>query len=921
MVIMDTFSFLYYLVLFFTIIAIIYLLKKNKKSKSTKIRNKEEIYNKDIIRFNDISNKVKEFNNFVFSQLEKYPCYVFRSTIQEHISLLKDYNAKLSNISLKSLKRLPNYERLYFSMKNTIEKYIQFLNNYEREYIYREKKTHADFFNGKLFGHITELNEDQINAILIDEKDNLIIAGPGAGKTRMLVDRVAFYILYKNIPPNGILILAFNNSAVHEVKQRLKEIYNINDVQISTFHSLGFQILRKLNLKDFTSLKVENDNEKTIQRIIKEEKAKNVEFQTKLIEYYSKFRDDTRIMGNNDDINFQNFLLQENKQYETLDGTIVKSIAERDIANFFIEYDIKYLYEPLVSWCDPEIPNLNENGENLNNPKLKKQSIRSYHPDFYLPQYEIYLEHWAIAESGEVPNWFEGNTEDYRRNQQWKREQFIKHKKILWETDYSIWKRNELRNTLKSLFEKHNIQINALSKQEIIQRYFSKKRDIITEMIINTINAAKIYGYTPDSLQSKINQSSKSIQINEFKYFELVILIFKIYELYLKEHNLIDYQDMINLAVDGLAGQNIQNSIIEPYKMICIDEFQDISYQRIRLIQELLRHSPDAHLFCVGDDWQAIYGFAGSSSHYLVKFGDYFSNPNIIYLRYNYRNPSIILNYGQSIIDECYEKTNKTLISTRPNNEFEDLNNFPIVIEHINAYNENDFRQKQIQYVNKKIVDLIDMGADPKKIMILSRFNHGYAELQDLYINSDDKLPLEILKKSEQIKPGLRFCSIHKSKGLEADYIFILNLFKGIYGFPPDRQSLVNLKIINEHLENIDDEERRLMYVAITRARKKVFLITWDKNESPYIDYHYFFQIILNIVFKQDYIVGEVIQNRERSFIIKVDLKYIRDLSFAVPKSQIISYSMDSNGKIEMKCQKWWIDKKKQELLRFCMDF
>ncbi|NMC04331.1 MAG: AAA family ATPase, partial [Candidatus Lokiarchaeota archaeon] len=172
---------------------------------------------------------------------------------------------------------------------------LRFLKGYNERYMAAQLALHAGFFDGSEFRQSSVLNEDQVRAVLTNEAGTIAIAGPGSGKTKMLVDRVAFYVLKKHVPASSVLVLAYNRTAAEEVQQRLVRAYGIEDVEIRTFHSLGFKIYSRLSGAESRSIKVEENPARSIRAIMDRKKQADPEFQRRCIAYFTRYYDDARV--------------------------------------------------------------------------------------------------------------------------------------------------------------------------------------------------------------------------------------------------------------------------------------------------------------------------------------------------------------------------------------------------------------------------------------------------------------------------------------------------------------------------------------------------------------------------------------------------------------------------------------------------
>lgn len=541
------------------------------------------------------------------SDLRGYDHYLLKKKLRRYKKPFREVKNQLTNLPAE-------YEELWQEIREEASECLRFLSSYNSTYFKKERERHPEFFNGERFHDGQPFNKKQIEAILTNDYSNLVIAGPGAGKTRVLTSRVAYFVHYKDVPPDKILVIAFNNNAVGEVEQWLKNRFGIEEAQVRTFHSLGLRIFTKAS-NSSRSVNIEARRNNVIRGIIEELLEESDEYRTKYLTHLSQWEEDEDNEGESSDEEEQKrideeYRLKEGEWYFAIDGTYVKSLAERDIANFFIKHGIDYEYEKQVEWHD------------------KDDSEKTYCPDFYLPEYDVYLEHWAVSADGTAPPFFdESEAEEYKESMQWKRSQYEKHGKTLWETNHTMFTENELEQQLKKRLSGIGVNVAPLTYQELLAEVGLDKNasDTVQQSILTAIRAAKVYGYTPSSLASRIENLSKSKRQRKEAAFivDLVLEVFRRYEEYLTEEGKIDFDDMINKAVRLLEdAEAVEELGLGPYEMIMVDEFQDISYPRLKLLKEMKGLFDDCRLFCVGDDWQAIYGFAGSSAHYMIKFDE-----------------------------------------------------------------------------------------------------------------------------------------------------------------------------------------------------------------------------------------------------------------------------------------------------------
>jgi hypothetical protein len=316
------------------------------------------------------------------------------------------------------------------------------------------------------------------------------------------------------VPASSILVLAYNKSAAEEVQQRLKRAYGI-DVEIRTFHSTGFKIYSLLSGAEARSTRVEGNATRAIRASMEQKKQTDPDFQKRCVSHFTRYFDDSRTHP--DEAVLKEMLVVERlKPYTALDGTAVRSIAERDIANFFITHAVPFQYEPEVTWCDRDTGSPGRS--------------RTYHPDFYLPTRDVYLEFWGVGKRQEssLPAWFTRTAMEYRVQQAWKREQFAKHKKVLWELDYDDWRAGTIDAKLEALCIKYEIPLAARSDAELIAAIdrLPNQREELSRAVQGAITSAKVAGYDADSFAQHVARDAGGLSFRDKYFFELVVPVF-----------------------------------------------------------------------------------------------------------------------------------------------------------------------------------------------------------------------------------------------------------------------------------------------------------------------------------------------------------------------------------------------------------
>lgn len=705
---------------------------------------------------------------------------------------------KLQNQNIKKLKKSTYYLTLIQSKEKIIRFNKQFntkvdLHNKNIENI---KKEQAYLLIGKVEGQ--KLDDQQMSCIVKDAHNHLIIAGAGTGKTTTIVGKIKYLLKSNQCEPEDILVLSFTNASASEMNERIQKETGYN-IMATTFHKLGLDIIRnvegiypiitKINLKKFISSQ--------LKQLLTCPKYTHL-----LKKYFLYYKV-------NDQSEFEFSNQEEYKEYLKLNPPItfnketVKSYGEMDIANFLTENNVEYIYEHPYKI------------------DTRTHEYGQYYPDFYLPQYDIYIEYFGINRNHQVPDYFHGNgektaSESYNEQIEWKRQLHQQNNTTLIEC-YAYEKfEGILLDNLKQQLLSYNVQLISKSFQEIWQQEPTQNKDTLNgliELFETIINLTKSNNYTIEDLKN-ISKKKRNSAI----LVSLLEPIYNAYCSYLKEHGEIDFNDMINTASKYLQ----EGKYINPYNYVIVDEYQDISKARYLLLK-YMRNSKDFDLFCVGDDWQSIYRFAGSDINFILNFEHYWGKTAISKIETTYRFSKSLIEISGKFVMKNPRQIKKSIQGKNTDHRF--------ALGEIKAV--NNFYASE--FMSQKLNDL------PKdsSVFLLGRYSSDIELIKsnNLYSYCYNNVTGVIdvtYKKRDDLK--ICFLTAHKSKGLQADYVFIINNKNSKMGFPSKIQ---DAPIINLLLENEDQypyaEERRLYYVALTRAKKKVFTVVIKNQESLFV--------------------------------------------------------------------------------------
>lgn len=791
-------------------------LHKNQKSKLNPFFSKIEEYNKALSVFIESPKFISNYDLFKFKEIQNP---LTKKIINLEYKHLPDFD--------KEIKTVNQFISNFNSLDSTI-------NKRNTEYVTKELKTSYNILSdieGK------SLDAQQRKAVVIDEDNNLIIAGAGSGKTTTIAGKVKYLTERLNVDKSKILLISFTRKSAEEMSDRIRNKMKI-DLPVKTFHKLGLDIIAEstnekpsifsLSPKEITEL---------IASFIKNEKNSE-SYSNKLLDFLAYFLKPYKSLEEFKTDGEHNDYLKEQKlegykiiHTTTKDGVEIKyrerfkSQEEVLIANFLFRNQIEYKYEEKYQY------------------KTASKMFGQYKPDFYLPEYYIYIEHFGIDKNGKVPDWFKGDEtktaqEKYSEGIEWKKAEHLANKTTLIQT-YS-WEQKE-GNLIKNLTDKltkQNVTLNPLSDDDLwkyLAENIPEDIDVFTQLI-NTFLV--LFKSNNEKIKTLASKAIKDDDKRATYFLEIFEPIYINYENYLKEKEEIDFSDMINIATKTIT----TNQYTSNYDYIIIDEFQDISKSRYQLIKALLDQKPSTKLFCVGDDWQSIYRFAGSDIGIFTGFEEYFKTSTL--KDFNRKTNS-------SIIEQTYRFDNKLIevssnfILKNPNQIVKTLkSNKQSDVDAITFHKYSDPDKKgKFQHIALKqaLVSIIkNITEEKNSVLLLGRYDFERKNLDDLnFISKKFNTKTNSYDYSVKDSPllNLNFMTVHTSKGLEADYVIILNGNSGTYGFPSE---ISDDPLLNFLLSKADQfpngEERRLFYVALTRAKKHVHILSSIENSSKFVD-------------------------------------------------------------------------------------
>ena len=682
------------------------------------------------------------------------------------------------------------------------------------------------------------LDDDQRKAVLSDEDYSLVIAGAGAGKTTTVAAKVKYLVDKKNIAPEEILVISYTNKAVGELQERINAQLKI-PCPITTFHSTGNAILRK---QDDEKKKIATEG--FLYNCVNEYLKRNILSQPtlvdKLVMFFGSYFDTpyegddinlffnyvakadfTTLRSNIDEYNEQ-IIDRRTGQIKTISSETLRSVQEVKIANFLYLNQIDYKYEEIY-------------------PYHILKAKKPYTPDFCIRQGNkvAYIEHFGITENGRHSFY---SAEELGRYKQEIQDKIALHKAHGSTLIYTYSQYNDGRDFIEHLreqLETAGFILKARPTEEVFKKlvqseenkYIAKLVKLICVFIVNfKTNGFELGDFYRLSRTSANVRSKLFLEICEACYLE--------YQKQLLERNAIDFQDMINESARILREKRIAHEEL-PFKYIIVDEYQDISRQRFDLTKELSTICK-AKIIAVGDDWQSIYAFSGSDVTLFTHFCSIMGYGQELKITRTYRNAQEVIDIAGYFVQKNDSQIKKTLVSPKHIQK-------PVIVE---TYSEDFDRKKyagrggKYFLLGKKVEELVGVilqqnakegKSANSSILLIGRF--GF-DARNLCFSNDFVYDENNGKISSKKYPRARleFLTAHSSKGLGYDNVIIINARNEIYGFPAKIDDDPVLKYVVKDDTSIEyAEERRLFYVAMTRTKNRVYIVTPEKHPSEFI--------------------------------------------------------------------------------------
>ena len=655
------------------------------------------------------------------------------------------------------------------------------------------------------------LDEQQRRAAVSCEPSTLVIAGAGSGKTTTICGRVRFLLERQGVLPKDILLLSFSRKSAEDLQKKMAKINP--KLRVGTFHKIGLDILTE---QAGTKYVIEEQYDAIVEEFFAQGMKADPQAMRDILLYFAlylgheererKYRDEGELYAELKRGDFQTLktrlleLSNDTEGKETIKKERVKSYEEMALANFYYINGIDYEYE---------------------RPYEKKTATpdrRQYTPDFYLSKYHIYHEHYGVDARGRASQ-FGGEAESkYLEGMRWKREIHRLHQTVCLETRSADFHDGTVFVKLERMLRERGVEFHPLSDAEVSRALRSiYAGQSFKSFIILVKSFVSLYKsrYTDHSAFETLKQRAFDSAFSKNRAALFLSICQRVYDYYMeriRSEGKIDFDDMIlssTQLIPDLQGYR--------YKHIIVDEFQDISYSRMRFLKALVDHG-QSQLFVVGDDWQSIYRFSGCDLNILLDFENYFGLAETYFIGHVHRNSQELQDKAKAFIEANPEQIKKKIVASK---NLED----PIQVIYY-----DDAGPSGLLMAIEEIARI----KEDAKILLLGRNNRDI----DHFLSSDfdyDRARHAYVARSHP-KLSFSFSTVHGSKGLEEDFVILLSAKDARNGFPNKTEDdpLLNL-VMAKPSKYPYAEERRLWYVALTRTRSYVYILAPRGRESQFL--------------------------------------------------------------------------------------
>jgi DNA helicase-4 len=635
----------------------------------------------------------------------------------------------------------------------------------------------------------TPLTDEQRRAVITYDNRVQVVAAAGSGKTSVMVARAAYAIHRGFTTPDRVLLLAFNKAAAEELQTRVDarlKALNLpaSGLRADTFHAFGLRAIGEATGKKPRPapwLDSGKDVEELV-RIVDELRDENPTFRYR----WDLFRLIYARAGEDVDAGDADGWDPKTRVagFRTFRGEVVRSQGERMIADWLylngVEYEYERAYEHDVADRDHS----------------------QYRPDFFYPDADLWHEHWALDSDGKPPAEFTGYAESMR----WKRSVHKKHKTRLVETTWAQIIDGKGWAKLEKALTREGLTLDWNPDRPLPKGQSVEHADL-ARLVRTFMTHVKSASLTRKTLASRMRDDPRAMSPRTRLFLEIYWPVHDRWDRRLRQGGYVDFEDMLVTAADhiesGLAPRR--------YDLVLVDEFQDASQARARLTRALVDEA-DRYLLAVGDDWQSINRFAGADLSVMTGFEGWFGDSESVRLQTTFRCPQGIADVATAFVMKNPHQIPKKVTSAST------VRGSRVRLTYVQK--PTDIQDAISAYLDRLATPSPGRSASSTTVDALGRYRFDR-----------DSVP-----RTAPPSLTLTFRTVHGAKGLEADVIVLPNVSKGVYEFP---SQIADDPVLDTVMARPDGfphaEERRLFYVALTRARHEVMMFAVRGHESPFV--------------------------------------------------------------------------------------
>ena len=659
------------------------------------------------------------------------------------------------------------------------------------------------------------LDEMQAAAVGSVDGNVLVTARAGAGKTRVLTAHALFLQKHCGVPADRIMLLAFNRRAASEMESRLRDWLGDDIPHVMTFHALAYALVhppQKLLFddKDEGKQHLSEVTQKVIDEHVRHPDLAN-RIQDLMLEHFRA--DWSRITTGGYHLSEQEFLdYRYSLQHETLRGDRVSNFGQKAIANLLAEHDVSYWFERTIRWggrrlrADFAVPRGAQ-------PNLYIRFADSAHEDDNAAWQQL----TAAVETGK----FKGALLQYGPNDL----------TTLGEAGFAQRLCDDLRE--------HGLKPRRLSTDELWRAVSDRAIDSFTQAMVNFVGRCRQRAWSIEDLVQHATHRKMNGDVSnyEIEFYRIGRYVYAGYLARLERDNREDFNGLMLRAAekvqDGTTRFERKGNAgdLRDIDYLHIDEYQDFSRSFHDLTSAMRVTNPDMTVFAVGDDWQAINGFAGSDLAYFRNFGEHFSPARKLSITQNYRSSRRIVEASNALLtdeDEPAQAVNEDDGLVRVCN-LDKFGPTPLEREILRARKHRNGPETDEHEI--AVARIAQWLAQTGEVALLNRTRDP-----DALLGSTLKAAQAALRElvADGLYDNISVDTAHSYKGLESDSVVILDAVANHY--PLIHPHWIFGQIFGDTLASVEAAELRLFYVAVSRARQRLIICTQHAKRSPFFD-------------------------------------------------------------------------------------